>query len=269
MEGSDLIGRLGDALGGNFEDGLTGKLRSAIEEFEVLEDVINDKLNRGVLNFSDSMRLGAIDATREFANQSQNAFDLANMAVGDFGRGMAQATVDVITGAASIEEAFGQMAASILADLAEMIIQQQIFNLISGFVGGGSNFQVSRTVGTFQGVPVQSPTVLHDGGVVGMDGRPHGGGALGANEVPAILERGELVLSRGDVAALSRARGGGVTFNVQPVVNVGGGGQDGNATLENNDFDPNELSERVGAITVAKINEMMVDPSHPLNQLSQ
>jgi hypothetical protein len=69
--------------------------------------------------------------------------------------------------------------------------------------------------------------VMHDGGLVGAGGgasrlvpmglfagapRLHSGGLIGPNEVPAILERGERVLSRREAAAYGR--GGGMTINI-------------------------------------------------------
>ena len=56
-------------------------------------------------------------------------------------------------------------------------------------------------------VATQTATSFHDGGVVGG---PGGQGGLRADEVPAILQTGELVLSRDQVAALRGDKQGGV-----------------------------------------------------------
>lgn len=248
--------------GGGFD---ANKLRDASEELEILTSVLEDKLRRGVISTEDAFRFGATEAVNEFANQSQNAFDLANAAVGDFGRGFASATVDALTGAASIEEAFGEMAKGILANLAEMIIQQQVFNMIAGLTGfGGNSFSVTRAAGSQNGIPIVAATVLHDGGVVGRDGGSRGGfiGNLGANEVPAILERGETVLPKG-----MGGRGNSVVINLTNAITIeGGGSKNASGAMQDSGFNPAELGERIGDITVAKINEMLQDPSHPLYQ---
>ncbi|MEQ9631846.1 MAG: hypothetical protein RLN94_09005 [Roseovarius sp.] len=117
-------------------------------------------------------------------------------------RGAAQsAFADFITGAASAEEAIGRL----ISRLADLALEAALSGLFSGF-GGSSG-------GIFGGAVI--PGILHDGGVAGRDGYGHGravspsvfrgapryhsGGIAGLrpNEVPAILQKGELVIPAG------------------------------------------------------------------------
>ena len=103
----------------------------------------------------------------------------------------------------SLKDAFLDFAASFLREIAQMISQQILFNAIKGLFGGGG------------GIPGFGSVTFHSGGIAGMDTpslktvdpaifagamRFHTGGipGLGPNEVPAILERNEEVLTRSD-----------------------------------------------------------------------
>lgn len=117
----------------------------------------------------------------------------------------------------SFAQAFLQFAADFLLQIARMIAQQAIFNALSGGSPGGAGGAGGGIAGLIGGL-------FHGGGVVGgtgARGRPvssaifanatryHGGGIAGLkpDEVPAILQRGEEVLTRAD--ARHRANGGG------------------------------------------------------------
>lgn len=116
----------------------------------------------------------------------------------------------------ALGEAFRQMAGEILLELARMIARQALFNALTGGAnpGGGAGGLLSGLVnGLF----------FHTGGVVGATGarsrglppalfanalRYHGGGIAGLapDEVPAVLKKGEEVLTEGDPR--HRANGG-------------------------------------------------------------
>jgi len=131
-----------------------------------------------------------------------SAFQSAENAVGEFVR----------TGKLN----FSDLVTSLLADLAKLgarrFILGPIANALGGILGGAGGIFAD---------------VLHGGGVVGSAGaarmvpamafsaapRMHSGGAVGLrhDEVPAILQRGERVLSRREAQAWSA---GGVTINI-------------------------------------------------------
>ncbi|ALK08999.1 phage tail tape measure C-terminal domain-containing protein [Blastochloris viridis] len=125
---------------------------------------------------------------------------------------------------------------SIVADLVRLQIRQLLGGLTSGLSGGGGLF-----AGLFGGVgstsgPVAAASqmfgspIYHGGGLVGAGGasrmvpalafagapRLHDGAYLKPDEVPAILQRGERVLSRREAADYQRGREVPVvlTFNV-------------------------------------------------------
>lgn len=121
---------------------------------------------------------------------------------------------------------------SFIADLARLAAQKFIFgpiaNLLSGAIGG---------IGGGGGLIGQALAgILHDGGIVGSGGgarsvdasifsgarRMHGGGVAGlaGDEVPAILQRGERVLSKQQNAAYEKGGSPTIIFNVKDAASV-------------------------------------------------
>jgi tape measure domain-containing protein len=120
-------------------------------------------------------------------------------------------------------QAFLDFAASFLREIATMIIRQQLLNALQGLTQGT---RFAQALSNLTRVPV-----LHSGGVVGRGGVPrravdpslfvkarryHTGGmvGLGANEVPAILQRGEEVLTRNDPRHAANGGGGSAPIKV-------------------------------------------------------
>ncbi len=119
----------------------------------------------------------------------------------------------------SFANSFLQFSADFLLQIARMIAQQAIFNALSGGAPGGSGGAGGFLSGLIGGL-------FHGGGVVGGKGgrgravssamfanasRYHGGGIAGLkpDEVPAILQRGEEVLTRADARHRNNGGGGG------------------------------------------------------------
>lgn len=155
------------------------------------------------------------DINTMLAQGAANAFDRFAQQVVE--------TKDVI---GSLRDAFLQFAADFLREIAGMILKQALLNALSGGKKGGGG-GVGGSIASFIG------GLFHTGGVVGRGGgstrrmspfdfagalRYHGGGVAGIkpNEVPAILEKGEEVLTAEDPRHRNNAKGGGATT----VVNV-------------------------------------------------
>ncbi|HVL20510.1 MAG TPA: phage tail tape measure C-terminal domain-containing protein [Amaricoccus sp.] len=159
----------------------------------------------------------ATDAVRDYADKARET-----------GQGIGDALVSGFRGA---EDAVGEfvrtgklgmrdLVTSILADLAKVSVRRFVLAPIANALGG-----VLGSLGpAFAGV-------LHAGGMVGVHAperlvpalafagapRMHSGGVAGLHpdEVPAILKRGERVLSRAETRAFDRAQSGaGVTINI-------------------------------------------------------
>lgn len=115
-----------------------------------------------------------------------------------------------------------------LADIEKEILKLAVLNPLKNFLFG-TNLTTLGDVGGLLGGLLKG-FKFHEGGVVGLDGRSvalpavvfrnaprfHDGSFLSPDEVPAILQRGERVLSR-DEARTYGARG---AMPVAPVVNV-------------------------------------------------
>lgn len=138
---------------------------------------------------------------------------------------------DLITGAKSAKDAFQDFVRSFVQGIARMIAQRLaqivVERLFQAIIGGGSGVSKTKTGGNTKA------GFYHTGGLVGFGGvtknvdpalffnapRYHTGGIAGLrpNEVPAILERGEMVIPKGAVG-----RGGG---NVSVIVENNSGAQ--------------------------------------------
>jgi hypothetical protein len=136
----------------------------------------------------------------------------------------------------AFRDSFLSFVGEFLRGLAQMIAQQAIFNAIQGAVGGGGK-GAGGSIASF------ISRLFHSGGVVGSAGgqsrrispawftnapRFHGGGLPGlkSNEVAAVLERGEEVLTADDPR------------------HVANGGKSGGATTVVNVFDPADFLDR-------------------------
>lgn len=112
----------------------------------------------------------------------------------------------VADGFMGILQSFGQFAAKFLRDIAMMIIQQQIFNMMAASGGG---------TGTIASIGKMALGIKHAGGVIGVNGagnrtrnvdaswfasapRYHSGGVPGlrSDEYATILQKGEEVLAK-------------------------------------------------------------------------
>lgn len=135
-----------------------------------------------------------------------------------------------------LRDAFLQFAADFLRQIAQMIQQQIIFNLVSRLL---SSFAGSFSGASFSGSGTGAIAGLqaHEGGVIGGAGpkaravdprwfanasRFHIGGIAGLRpgEVPAILEQGEEVLTRGDPRHIMNGGGSGGSGPNIKVVNA-------------------------------------------------
>lgn len=141
--------------------------------------------------------------------------------------GFADAFVDAITGAKSFEDAFRGMAASILADLARLIIQQAIFNALAGAFGLPTRPTFLGAVGfadggyTGPGGKYEPAGVVHRGeyvfpqeavrriGVPALD-------AMSAGRLPGYAMGG--LVGAPDVSGFVGGRG--MASSASPVVNV-------------------------------------------------
>jgi hypothetical protein len=121
---------------------------------------------------------------------------------------------------------------SIVADLVRLQVRQLLGGLASGLFGGGSGGLFGGLFSGLFGGGSGTAAVYHAGGLVGdsapvrlvsadvFRGAPrlHDGAYLRPDEVPAILQRGERVLSRKETAALNareqKAAPIVLTFNV-------------------------------------------------------
>jgi lambda family phage tail tape measure protein len=151
--------------------------------------------------------VGAQDAIQKYIDNANDVAANTEAAFTKAFNGMTDALVEfAFTGKLN----FADLAKSIISDLIRIAIQAQITQaltaLIGGFTGGGA-----------------AAVVAHGGGVIGQDsfgsrsvpsglfaGAPRfHGGMLAKDEYPAILQRGESVMTPAQMRAMGGATGGG------------------------------------------------------------
>lgn len=210
-------------------DDVNAKLQEAINKaiafWESMSPDTNPQAQSAIINLrnlSAGIKQGSretLDArqiNQNFVQGATNGFMSMAEAVADWGRGIK--TGKEALGA--IRDAFLKFAADFLLQIAQMILKQALFNALSGAGGGGgiggfvaglfkhSGGLVTGASGgeskTFHPSIFQNAMRYHTGGIAG----------LAPNEVPAILERGEEVLTATDPRNI--ANGGGAQSR-QPV----------------------------------------------------
>lgn len=176
-------------------------------------------LRANVENLNSDLVITAERVNENLADGITNAFDRFAQAVG---RGE-----DAVR---ALGAAFLQFAADFLREIAMMILRQQMLNLLQA-IGGGSG----GIGGKIAGFVNKAAGVLHGGGIAGSESqhrsvpamwfanaeRYHGGGIAGLKpgEVPAILKRGEEVLTEDNPRHVANGGGGVPAVNAK-IVNV-------------------------------------------------
>jgi len=179
-----------------------------------------DALNESTRQWTSILGIGGQQIANTFTSLAVSAIDK-----------FAQAVANGENAFGSLLTAFREFAANFLIQIAQMIQQQIIFNLVSGLLssiggglgGGGAGAATNSLGGGFSNFNL-SGLQFHSGGVVGSGGqfrsinpamfanatRYHSGGIAGLKpgEVPSILMRGEEVLTRDDPRHMLNGGGG-------------------------------------------------------------
>ncbi len=219
---------------------LVGNLR---QELSVLRET--DPVKKKMLEHSDTLAK-ATDAEREQVlalvralDEAKNGFEAIPRALDEYvesarriGSDIGQALVGAFTRAEdAIAEfvktgklKFSELVTSMIADLAKLAARHYILGPLAGMLSGALG-RLDPSIGQ------RLAGVYHSGGIVGgaaphrmvpalaFAGAPrlHDGGWAGLrpDEVPAILQRGERVLSRREVAGFGAAQVVNVTINAR------------------------------------------------------
>lgn len=175
-------------------------------------DNLSDKITaayEALLKFAKEMKdptlLAQVEALGVNLNEVKNNADEAGKVWEErFAEGASGALADALTGVKDLDDAMREFFAGFLRDIAQAIIKKQILNAIDsgsglggifGFLGG-----LTAHTGAVVGRPGGSGGRSLPASVFAAAPRYHNGGIAGLqpNEVPAVLQRGEEVLSRSD-----------------------------------------------------------------------
>jgi len=213
---------------------MIGRTAAEVAELTARQELLNEARRRGLDLNARSAETGEtlseqIDRQAEAIGRLTQAQEQANDRA-QFFEGIQADLKDGILDAIVAGDDLAGTLENVARALARAALEAALFGsgpLAGLFSRGGSGF-VSGIFGMFGGGA--SAKVMHTGGIVGSGGssrmvspaifagaqRFHNGGwpGLKAGEVPAILERGERVLSRAEVARGSGSTGGNTTVNV-------------------------------------------------------
>ncbi|QQR69966.1 MAG: phage tail length tape measure family protein [Alphaproteobacteria bacterium] len=194
---------------------LTEMLRIGAISQEVFNKA-KDKAYDEQLGGRTDAQAGAIRAFRDYQKEGENAADAVEKAFSEAMKATEDAIVNMVTSGEISLNSLNDLANSIVADITRMVVQQSITGPLAKWMGS------SMESGGFMDEIFSS--IFHEGGVAGeaapsrqvpafvFAGAPryHGGGIAGLkpDEVPAILQRGEEVVSRKD----RQRRGTGVNL---------------------------------------------------------
>lgn len=214
----------------------------AVEKAKIKQQLINDAVKAGVeitpeLSAKIDMLAGnyakASSSATQFKDSQQKIIE-KQQELNDLGRGVLGGIIDDLRAGKSAGEIFG----NVLNKIADKLAQIGLDALFPSSGGGGifGGLLGGKKGGLFGGAII--PGILHDGGVAGRDGYGHGravspsvfagakryhrGGIAGirSGEIPAILQRGEVVIPNG--AKRAGAAGGG-SINVTGTFEVKNG----------------------------------------------
>jgi len=205
---------------------------AASQNFAEGQKTINDALAAGVITTTDAAH--AMDLLTAAAGTGAGAWDSITKSLADYADSARNIGADIgnsLVGAfTSAETAIGNfvrtgkldfhdLITSMIADLAELAARKFILGPIASVLSGA--------LGNVGGIVA---SVKHAGGMVGGAGpsrmvpamafagapRMHGGGFAGLkpDEVPAILQRGEMVVPRGQAARYGQTQSGATNVNV-------------------------------------------------------
>lgn len=201
---------------------LAQAIQQAIQMYQALggpgADLAIAKLNTAALNLDAMGQKAVVTGTQ--VNEM-----LAGGLAGVFDK-FAAAVARGENAVGALKEAFLQFASDFLREIAQMIIKQALLNMLQGGsnAGGGVGGMISGLIGR----------LFHSGGIAGTSGpsrtvspawfqnamRYHDGGIAGLKpgEVPAILKRGEEVLTEDNPRHI--ANGGGAEGGGTKVINA-------------------------------------------------
>jgi len=200
------------------------------------------------------------EALRQAAEQQRRAEEAAR----DIAREFTRSASEIVFQSDSIGDAFGNLARR----LSELILQITLFQPFEQFIGnalGGS----SLFAGLFHGGGrAESPDQRRMVPAALFAGAPRfqsGTGLVGKDEFPAILHRGERVLSRDETQALQSGGGGGIAVSVTAPVVVNGERQGGNVQVGTRitDRQARQLSRLLEDEIGVKVKKVLVDEARP------
>lgn len=181
------------------------------ENFKRLQEKINAQLAKNGSSISSSLTLGVseffdlfdkkqkesnlklnenLKTTAASAQQIETIFDSLEQEKQMFASGLSNAFLDFAEGAQTAEQAFNNFARNFLRQISQMILQQQLLNLVSGF-GLVSGFEGTSSGGG--GRTGSAPFAFADGGLV------RGAGTGTSDSINAKLSNGEFVMTAASV----------------------------------------------------------------------
>jgi lambda family phage tail tape measure protein len=185
------------------------QLKELLDAGAISQNVYNlalQKATKDNLAARTDPEAGALRAFQKYRDEAEDSASAVEKAFTSAMKATDDAIVDLVTSGGQGLKSLNDLAQSVVADITRMVVQKSItgplFNAIGGSIGGGGGGFFDDLFGS----------IFHEGGVAGeaapkrrvpayvFAGAPryHGGGIAGLmpDEIPAILQRGEVVLPK-------------------------------------------------------------------------
>lgn len=178
-------------------------VKDKAEEIAAIMDELARQMETNGVKFGEAFDVGFQSAVDSWGNKAQRMASIGEELANSLDQNITDGLMGMIDGTKSVQQAFSEMANSIVNDLVRVMIQQlvvrQLLSAFGGIFGGGGS------TGDWLGEAGPAQT-MHDGGIVG--GRRYAGGGVAGDEVPIIAHRGEVIFNESQFSGLMKGMAG-------------------------------------------------------------
>ena len=190
---------------------------------EALGEISNEverQLATNAVGMADAFEIGFNRATASFGTFAQRLTTVGESLGLSLESNISEGLFNIIDGTMSVQEAFANMAQSIVQDLIKVMVQQLIVKSIMSAFGGGAGGGGGGLAAIFhEGGDVGGAAPTRSVGAGTFTGRSKfEDGGLAGDEVPIIAHRGEEILTEEESAAKAAGAGGGGNVEIMNVV---------------------------------------------------
>lgn len=198
-------------------DATVEQVQEKADEIAAIGDELQRRLTTNAVSVHEAWTFGFRMAVDSFGSFSERVSEVGSELAKSMDQNITDGFMGIIDGTQSVQEAFANMANSIIQDLIRVMIQQLVVrSILRGLGGLGGIFGGGASNGDWLGEAGTADT-MHSGGVVGASRYPMGG--VAGDEVPIIAHRGEVIFNEEQFGGLMKGMSSGKGQRVE-IINV-------------------------------------------------